>query len=475
MTAAPSTDTVATPTAASEAARLPLWRRAMAFGTGFGIAIGERNLEAAIVRARPSGATPVAAATIHDFRNRPAAEWGAELQRFVSQAGESRLAATVLLPRNEVVVRTLTLPGVADKDIAGAIELQIDTLHPWGDAEVMWGWSRTGTVPGDVLVGLARKDVLDSYETLFAEAGVPLGAATFSPAVIHAALRLWNAAPAAVLCLHGGENGRVEVYGESQARAVFSAEFSLPAARAAALARAELRIPPDYPAKPLSEVLPGSTLSGSAGQVLEGDPLAYAAAIAGSAPRASVFANLLPPERRASHDRMQYFIPGALGIIVALALLTAFVIVPAVEQRRYRAELSRATRQLEPAAERSRKVERQIAENNSRIQLLDEIRRRSQADLDVLNELTRLLPPTVWTTSVEIYPDSVQLSGEADLAAPLLKLIDSSPLFENSEFVLSFGRGARLGGRGIQNVPTEQTEQFRIKTMRRGRVGRTTP
>src|SRR5229473_1866381 len=109
---APEVVTIAAP------ARLPFWRRALAFGTGFGIAIGERNLEAAIVRARPAGAIPIATATIHDFRNRPAAEWGAELLRFVTSSGETRLAATVLLPRNEVVVRTVSLPGVADKDAA---------------------------------------------------------------------------------------------------------------------------------------------------------------------------------------------------------------------------------------------------------------------------------------------------------------------------------------------------------------------
>src|SRR5580704_6401858 len=102
-------------------AALPLWRRAMVFGTGFGIAIGERNLEAAIVKARPSGATLISTATIHDFRNRPAAEWGAELLRFVAAAGETRLAATVLLPRTEVIVRGVSLPGVTDKDVANAI------------------------------------------------------------------------------------------------------------------------------------------------------------------------------------------------------------------------------------------------------------------------------------------------------------------------------------------------------------------
>jgi len=446
------------------ATRLPLWKRATAIGTGFGIAIGLRDLEVAIARARPGGATLIATTTIRDFRNRPAAVWGAELERFVSAAGESRLAAVVLLPRSEVVVRTLSLPGVADKDIANAVELQIDSLHPWsdvktgGDAEVAWGWAHAGQA-SDVLIGLTRQETLRHYETLFEEAGVALAAATFSPAVIHAALRIWNAPPRALLAIDTDENGRTEVYGESESRAVFSAEFSFPAARAAsssraaALARAELRLPADYPATSLAEVLPGGA---------RGNAFAYAAAIAGAAPRAGRFANLLPVERRASHDRVQYLIPGVLGVLVLAALVTAFVVFPAIEQRRFRDELARATRQLEPAAARARDLERTIAQNGSRIRLLDEIRRRPQADLEVLNELTRILPPTVWTNAIEIHPDSVVIAGEADQAAPLLKLLDSSPLFQNSEFVLAFTRAG-------------ETEQFRIRTMRRGRAGRQTP
>ena len=109
-------------TAAGAALSSPSWRRAIVFGTGLGIAIGERNLEAAVVRARPSGATLAATTTIADFRNRPAAEWGAELLKFLAAAGENRLAATVLLPRDEVIVRTVALPGVADKDVAALMD-----------------------------------------------------------------------------------------------------------------------------------------------------------------------------------------------------------------------------------------------------------------------------------------------------------------------------------------------------------------
>jgi Tfp pilus assembly protein PilN len=437
----------------------PGWQRALVFGTGFGIAIGERNLEAAIVRSRPSGATLVATTTIADFRNRPAAEWGAELRGFLETAHERQLAATVLLPRNEVIVRTLMLPGVSDKDAASAIELQLDSLHPWNyggaDVEIAWGWSRVGR--DDLIVGLARKEVLNSWETLFVEAGIPMAAATFSAAVIHAALRVWSAAPASFLCFGTDDAGRIEVYGESESRAVFSAEFSGAPERAFALSRAELRMSPYRAAVPLGEALPVS-----ANDRTPPSPLAWAAAIAGSVPRLAKFANLLPAERRASHDRLQYVVPAVLGAILLMALLAVFVIFPAVEQKRYRADLDRAARQLEPSVLRAQRLQKTIETDRRRIAALDQFRARPQADLEVLNELTRLLPPPVWTTAVEIYPDSVIITGEAEQAAPLLKILDSSPLFQNSEFALTVARSG-------------QGEQFRIKAMRRGRIGRTTP
>lgn len=438
-------------------AAAPAWQRALAFGTGLGVAILERNIEAVIVRARPSGATLAATTTISDFRSRPAAEWGAELTRFVAAAGETRLAATVLLPRDEVIVRTIALPGVTDKDAAAAIELQIDSLHPWGDAEVTWGWSRAGR--DNIVIGLTRKEVLDAWETLFAEAGIPIAAATFSAAVIHAAIRIWNAAPAALLGTTTDARGRTTVYGESEARALFSAEFTGPAERAIALSRAELRIAPDYPVRPLAALLPADK---TGEPIPESAVLAYAAALAGSATRVAKFANLLPPERRASHDRLQYVIPGILGVLLLLAAVAVFVIFPALQQRRYRADLERAARQIEPLVVRAQALEKKTNSARANIAALDEFRRRPQADLDVLNELTRLLPPPTWTNDVEIYPDYVIVSGEAEQAAPLLKVLDSSPLFQNSEFALAPSR-------------SDKVEQFRIKTLRRGRTGRATP
>ena len=429
------------------ASALPLWRRVRKFGTGFGIAIANGNLETVIVRSRPSGSAVAASAVIGNFATRPAAEWGAELLGFLSAAGEPHLAATIVLPREEVIVRTVRLPGVAEKDTASAIELQLDTLHPWDDTPTEWAWWRVTAT--DVVVGIVRQATLSEYETLFSEAGIPIAAVTFSSAVIHAALRLQQAAPASIFCYMAPGQGRVEVYGESDAKPCYSAGFALSQDRALAVARAELRLPPEHPAVDLSQALSSS-------------PIAYAAALAASAPLLGNFANLLPAERRASHSRTRYLIPIALAALLVLAMIAVFVIFPILNERRYVADLTAEQRRLTPAALRVQTIEKTLAADRARIAALDDFRQRPQADLDVLNELVRLLPEQVWTNSIEISPDSVVIAGEADQAAPLPKLLNSSALFEKSEFVMPFTHNG-------------QADLFRIKAMRRGRAGRTTP
>jgi Tfp pilus assembly protein PilN len=426
-------------------------RRLRLFGTGFGTSFSGGNLEAAIVRSRPGGPSLAASIVIPNISSRPAAEWGSELLRFLASAGETHAAATVVLPREEVVVRMLRLAGVADKDTPAAIELQLDTLHPWDEETVEWSWWRVS--PEEVVVGIVRQATLAHYEVLFSEAGIPMAAATFSSSVIYTALRLHNAPPSSVFCCSQGSNGRIEIYGESEARPCYSAEFALNSDRAVAMARAELRFPADVSVQELNLVLEADAAVSA---------VAYAAALAASAPLAASFANLLPADRRASRSRTRYLIPVVLAALLVAGLVAVFVLLPFLTERRYVADLMAEEQRLAPSALRVQAIEKSLAGHKARVASLDDFRRRTQADLDVLNELVRLLPEQVWTNSIEIFPDSVVIAGEADQAAPLLKLLDSSPMFQNSEFVVTVTRNG-------------QVDQFRIRSMRRGRAGRNTP
>ena len=108
-------------------------RKLLQFGLGVGIEIGPRDLEVVAARVRPTGVNVLGRLVIADFASRPAAEWGAEYARFLSPLGLSHVSATVLLPRREVIVRHLSLPGVKGRDVDGAVRFQLDSMHPYCD------------------------------------------------------------------------------------------------------------------------------------------------------------------------------------------------------------------------------------------------------------------------------------------------------------------------------------------------------
>src|SRR6202034_1932117 len=126
----------------------------LAIGTGIGIEIGSQDLTVTVVRLRPTGVRVLGELTVPRFREQPAADWGAAYTGFLQKLGVGHLAATILLPRDEVTVRQIALPGVTDKDLASAVRFEIDSLNPHSEDEVRYGYARIGGTPS-VLIGIA--------------------------------------------------------------------------------------------------------------------------------------------------------------------------------------------------------------------------------------------------------------------------------------------------------------------------------
>src|SRR3984893_17035869 len=282
-------------------------RTLLAFGTGVGIEIRERDLAVTLTHVRPNGVRIAGSTVIQDFRERPAGEWGSEYLKFLREHGGSHLAATVVAPKREVVVLQVALPGVANKEFGAAVSYQLETLHPYGEDEVVYGWQRISE-NGTALIGILRRSTFDAYLEKFAEAGVAVACFTFSAAALHGAARLLSAPPEqGFLATSGAETGEIEVYGESPSRPVFSAQFDLPLDRAAALAASELRLPPETTPLRLYQILP-PPVSASIDFDFSRSTMPYAASLAGACPRLASAANLLPEEKRSANSRL-IFLP----------------------------------------------------------------------------------------------------------------------------------------------------------------------
>ena len=423
------------------------FKKWLAFGNGIGIEItgphGSESIRATAVRVRPNGARVLGQMAVEDVPHQPAGVWGTDYAAFVRKAGLGHVAATVLLPRQALILRQLALPGVSERDLESAVRFQMDGLHPYSEDDVVSSWA---TLPGTsmVLVAIARRASIERYAAWFEEAGIKVGSFTSSSAAIHSALRLFAAVPPAdvLACERTGAN--IEFYGESAAHPLFSAGFEAATdseeARAAALARAELRLDPGAELRSMEQLLSASPA------------LPYAAALASACPRLSLPINLLPGEHRQSSSRMQWIPSAALGAIVLL-LAGAMAASPGFEDQRYLNSLDSEIVKMEPRASRAGTLDRQTEAARQRTVMLDDFRRRAKLDLDVLSEMTRILPPPTWLNQLEISRTQVIVAGETDQAPPLLRVIDASPLFQSSEFLTS---------------PTRSPagELFRIRTTR---------
>jgi Tfp pilus assembly protein PilN len=437
------TPTVSSPPPSSAAGAN--WTKYAVFRTSVGIAIGESTLEVALVRARPNGVTVVAQATISDYRIRSATEWGKEFRDFLAKYGQKHLSATILLPRRDCIVRLAAVPGVQKKDIPAALEFQIDSMHPYGDELVAFAWAKADA--NNAMVGIIRRSTLDGYIDSFEQAGIAVAGFTFSASAVYSALRVFGEAPKDFAMIHDAGEGLLEVYGESTAKPVFSAEFDFAPARSLALAFSELRLT-GKEATTYDRALPIPR------NVIQIDSLSYATALAPLAKWNAPYANLLPAEQRTVKSRAR-FIP---SVVLGLALLIvgiAWLVYYQIRDQRYLEELQTEISKVQPNAARAAALDRRTAEHKDRVSLLDQYRQRTEGDIEILAELSRIIPNNVWTSNIDITPDSVTLVGEADQAAPLLKVLDSSPYFQRSEFSMGVMKGGTNG------------ESFRIKTYRK--------
>jgi len=217
----------------------------------------------------------------------------------------------VLLPRQDVIVRQISLAGVSNRDLAAAVALQMDTMHPYGEDDVQYGWAALGS--GAVLVGSAARH----HGAL--RRGVQRG--RNCRGVLHvfrgrgARGHPPDCAPAAGFVALTP----TEIYGESQARPVFSAELDRAPERAVELALAELRLDPDTLPVTLDMVLPAPRVN-----PIENDLRARPASLRDRAGRrvslADAHAERMPPERRSMTSRIRYVPTMVLASLLLLAV-----------------------------------------------------------------------------------------------------------------------------------------------------------
>ncbi|MDP6674940.1 MAG: PilN domain-containing protein, partial [Gammaproteobacteria bacterium] len=112
-------------------------------------------------------------------------------------------------------------------------------------------------------------------------------------------------------------------------------------------------------------------------------------------------------------------------IVIALPLVK-----DGIATTRLKAEASTARNNASSTDQTYKTLQRQLAES-SRLAIL---KQKQPGVMQVLDELTRILPDNTWVSRLEIHQPRVSIRGESSNAADLSTLIESSALFSNTQF-----------------------------------------
>ena len=407
------------------------WR---SFGTGVGIEIGPEDLKVSLTVVRPGGIRVLDTLEILRYRERPAAEWGETYQEFLKKHKATHVSAAVVLPVSDCIARVVGLPGVPEKELASAVQYQLDGLHPFADEEAAHAFARLNAPrQAAVSIAIAKHAVIEDYATLFDEAGIAVISFLSPAAAIYSALRVLQLPPAPqFLAIHEDPAGLL-IYGESETHPIYCVQFPAGSDRAIHSATAQLRLPEEAPLARLAALLP------LADREEVGGPISYAASLASALPSQALAVNLLPVSRRKTSSPWRW-VPTIVLLVLLMGLGLAFSYYQEFENRRLLEKLDAEIARMQPRVVSVRNLDTQIEAARKRVQFLSTLAGYPQQDLDTLRELTRLMPMSAYVSRLDMTRTDVSIVGEIDQSLELLKMLDSSPYFKDSEFTTAPGR-----------------------------------
>jgi len=166
--------------------------------------------------------------------------------------------------------------------------------------------------------------------------------------------------------------------------------------------------------------------------------------------------NLLPLENRKRKALTPHLINLALGTLALLLLISA-VSLPLVNKRHKIQVLEPLLETASAKAEVALQLRKDVDQLTANSRFLTDKKRSSLPVLEIMDELTHILPDDTWITRLDIKGPELQIQGQSSSAAALIPLIESSSILQNPRFRSP-----------VTQVPRSDTEQFHLSAETRG-------
>jgi general secretion pathway protein L len=166
--------------------------------------------------------------------------------------------------------------------------------------------------------------------------------------------------------------------------------------------------------------------------------------------------NLLPMGKRQRKAVTPQLVNLALAVL-ALALLVTALSLPLLEKRQKIRALEPLLETASAKAEEARRLRKEVDQLKANSRFLIDKKQSSLPVLQVLDELTRILPDDTWITRLDIKGSELEIQGQSASAAALIPLIESSSILQNPRFRSP-----------VTQIPRSDVERFHLSAETRG-------
>jgi Tfp pilus assembly protein PilN len=403
-----------------------------------------------------------------DYRSRGRAEVRREIDQFFKSNRLNRDKVVLGLPRRDVVIRHLDLPLEVADNLKQVVLYQVQSFEPTEEEKFYYDFvpqkPNHGSKKLTVLLLMIKRSLLDAHLAVLQELGIrPAMVTSGSAALTNLFLLGTKESERKTYIVADLSSAGIEILAVKDGTLVYSRESSMGNAASQKqllfqeleMAAAKIRMGAeesiekiiltgeDSPAvyRDLREEIADCELLGSRIQFeipvelqshLPEAAVSLGLAYSGLTRRPPVRLNLLPQALRTRQTPWAYVPAIALGVVV-IALLTALGFQRMVQERILIRQLDQQIAALKGPVKRVQDLRAESEAMERKLRHVEGIFRQRDMNLEVLRELTTILPPdtfvTVYTSNNR--DGSIQISGLSPSPPDLVLKLERSPFLMN--------------------------------------------
>ncbi len=434
--------------------------------TGIGIELRGEDLLISSLQSNFSGNVFTHFKRFADYRLRDKEELRREIALFFKSHGLSKENIVLGIPRKDIIMRYLDLPAEVLDNLKQVIRYQVQSYEPTDEDRFYYDYAlldyNGNRKKLAILLVMVKKSLLDSYLQLLLALGLrPTFVTGSSLALSNLFLGNRKDLRDKNFILADLSYSSMELLALRRGAFAYSREVSKESSRRWAdltlrelnEAASKIRLGPEETLEKivlagesahnacaeLAAVIPDCELIQNAMDLkiagqnklhVQEAASSLGLAYTGLARRPPFRVNLLPDELR-SHQTRWAYVPAAILGLAVLALAAALGIQRTYQNQILIRKLDQEIQSLKGPVERVQSLRSQAEAMEKRVGAFEDRMRNKDLNLEVLRELTTVLPPDTYLMTYTYREGNIQIAGVSASAPNLIALLEKSPLLKD--------------------------------------------